>query len=161
MPVTPEAVAELFQQLQAVGRSMKALTRKQSDGISLSTLMVLSQVEGLGEVRCSGLAELLGVDTSVVSRQLAVLESAGLSARRRDPQDGRAWLAHVTDAGAQRLAEMRSQRVSQVTGALSDWSDGEARQLFSQLVRLDEALQQVLHDGVDPVVSNLGKVHAS
>ena len=146
MPVTAETVSDLFQELQSLGRSLKGLTGRQSDRLSLSTLMVLGQVESLGEVRCSALADLLGVDTSVVSRQLGVLESAGLTARRADPQDGRAWLAHVTEAGTQRLAGLRAHRVAQVTSALNDWTDEEARQLCGQLVRLDEALQQAIHD---------------
>nr|WP_269809649.1 MarR family transcriptional regulator [Kineosporia rhizophila] len=142
---------------------MKALTGRQADRISLSSLMMLSQVQSLGEVRSSGLAELLGVDTSVVSRQLAVLEAAGLTGRRQDPQDGRAWLAHVTEAGAERLAQLRTQRVALVTGALHDWSDGEVRQLCAQLVRLDEAFQHVTNES-DPTGgvahSTSGKVHA-
>ncbi|MBT0774054.1 MarR family transcriptional regulator [Kineosporia sp. J2-2] len=147
MAVTAEAVSDLFRQLQSLGRSMKSLSGRHP--LSLSTMMLLSQVESLGEVRCSGLAELLGVDNSVVSRQLSVLEAAGLTARRPDPQDGRAWLAHVTEAGTERLAEMRSARVAQVTQALSGWTDEEAQQLCAQLVRLDEALQQAIHEN-DP-----------
>ncbi|GAB6898666.1 MarR family winged helix-turn-helix transcriptional regulator [Kineosporia succinea] len=178
MPVTATAVSDLFHQLQSVGRSMKALAGKEADRLSFSNLMVLSQVESCGEVRSSGLADLLGVDHSVVSRQLAVLEAAGLTARRPDPQDGRAWLAHVTPAGSERLADMRAHRVAQVTNALGGWSDDEARQLCAQLVRLDEALQQTIqqnepasHRG-DPTanraaattgetaLSSKGKVHA-
>lgn len=168
MSVTAETVSDLFQQLQSLGRTMKALGSRQADRLSLSTLMVLSQVQSLGEVRSSGLADLLGVDTSVVSRQLAVLEAAGLTGRRRDPQDGRAWLAHVTEAGAERLAELRAQRVDQVTQALSGWSDAEVRRLCGQLVGLDEALQHVVHEGgpsggvaADRVLSGTRKVHAS
>ncbi|GLY28323.1 MarR family transcriptional regulator [Kineosporia sp. NBRC 101731] len=150
MSVTAEAVSDLFLQMQSVGRSMKALSGKEADRLSLSSLMVLSQVESLGEVRSSCLAEVLGVDNSVVSRQLAVLETVGLTARRPDPQDGRAWLAHVTEAGRQRLDDMRSHRAALVMKALDGWTDGEAQSLCAQLLRLDEALQQVIHN--DPAL---------
>lgn len=85
MPVSIESVSDLLQQLQSLGRSMKALSGKHSGPLSLSNLMLLSQVQSLGEVRSSGLADLLGVDNSVISRQLAALEAAGLTGRRRDP----------------------------------------------------------------------------
>ncbi|GAB3247017.1 MarR family winged helix-turn-helix transcriptional regulator [Kineosporia babensis] len=153
MPVTPEAVSDLFLQLQSLNRSTKTMIGRQSDRLSLSTLLLLSQVQGLGEVRGSALAELLGVDTSVVSRQLAVLEAAGLTARRPDPHDGRAWLVHITPDGAQRLQDLRSERALLVAQALDDWGDAEVRQLCAQLVRLDEAFQHAIN------ASSTGKVH--
>jgi DNA-binding MarR family transcriptional regulator len=163
MPVPAEAVSDLFDELHALARSLKAVTVRlaspRPDRLSLSTLLLLSQVDSVGEVRCSALAEQMGVDTSVVSRQLALLEAAGLTGRRADPQDGRAWLAHVTETGAERLAELRESRVALVTGAMSDWTEQEVRQLSGQLLRLDEALQQALHES-DPATRSTRKVHA-
>jgi DNA-binding MarR family transcriptional regulator len=149
MAVTADAVSDLFHQLLSVNRSLRTLSGKQADRLSLSTLMVLAQVESLGQARCSALADLLGVDNSVVSRQLAVLEAAGLTARRADPQDGRAWLAHITEAGTQRLTDLRSQQVALVTDAMSGWTEQDVRSLCGQLVRLDEALQEAVYQN-DP-----------
>ena len=49
-----------------------------------------------GDQRCSALALQVGVDVSVASRQLAVLERLGYVERRPDPRDGRASLLRLT-----------------------------------------------------------------
>ena len=69
---------------------------------------VLVPLESGGEQRLSALALQLGVDGSVASRQVAVLERSGLITRRPDPQDGRASLLGLSEAGRAVLAHTRS-----------------------------------------------------
>ena len=57
-----------------------------------------------GDQRCSDLAAQAGVDASVASRQLAVLERRGLRRAAPRPPDGRASLLRLTAAGAEALA---------------------------------------------------------
>lgn len=157
MPVATEAVSSLVQVIQSLSRSMRSIAGASTDGFSLSTLIVLGRVEDLGEVRASGLADLLGVDISVVSRQLAVLEAAGLTGRRRDPQDGRAWLAHITAEGSRQLQEVRSAKTARIGVALDDWTDEEAWLLHGQLSRLAEALQQAGQEHDPPLSTAMAR----
>jgi DNA-binding MarR family transcriptional regulator len=89
-----------------------------------------------GDQRCSALALQVGVDVSVASRQLAVLERLGYVQRRPDPQDGRASLLSLTLAGGQALAAARELRAEWALTALAGWDESEAGLLSDLLDRL-------------------------
>jgi DNA-binding MarR family transcriptional regulator len=97
---------------------------------------LLVPLERDGDQRCSALAAHAGVDVSVASRQLAVLERSGYVERRPDPQDGRASLLRLTDDGAQALSAARTLRSDWALTALAGWDEAEARQLSGLLDRL-------------------------
>src|SRR5215213_10087652 len=103
MPITPETRDRLTSsvaQLVRTGRhvSTRAATQLYGELPSFGWgLLVPLQ-------RYSALALQVGVDVSVASRQLAVLERLGYVERRPDPQDGRASLLRLTAAGADALA---------------------------------------------------------
>jgi DNA-binding MarR family transcriptional regulator len=154
MPVSRETVAELFRQIQAAGRSMKAVAgREPYGGLRLSTVIMLGYIDTRGEVRSGALADQLGLDASVISRQLGILEGLGLTARRPDPADGRAWLSHVTPAGREVLAQVRNRRLQAVERALAGWTEGDARHLVAQLSRLEADLARAAHEPPDPTVT--------
>jgi len=89
-----------------------------------------------GDQRCSALASQLGVDVSVASRQIAVLERLGYVERRPDPHDGRAHLLSLTPAGVDALAAARELRAEWSLSALADWDETDARLLTDLLDRL-------------------------
>ena len=97
---------------------------------------LLVPLERDGDQRCSALAAQAGVDVSVASRQLAVLERSGYVERRPDPQDGRASLLRLTDSGADALAAARDLRSDWALTALAGWDEDDARQLTDLLDRL-------------------------
>lgn len=101
---------------------------------------VLVPLESEGEQRLSTLALRLGVDGSVASRQVAVLERSGLITRRPDPQDGRASLLGLSDAGRAVLARTREVRSEWAVAALADWTDDEAELLGRLIERLSADL---------------------
>jgi DNA-binding MarR family transcriptional regulator len=145
VPVSRETVADLFRQIQALGRSSKVIAgREPFAGLRLAGAMLLGHVESAGEVRTSVLADHLGLDISVVSRQLSALEGLGLTTRRPDPADGRAWLNQVTPAGRDLLTELRHRRLRAVQQALADWAEDEARDLVDQLARLERDLLRTI-----------------
>ena len=67
-----------------------------------ASIAQLIRLEQDGDQRCSALAARAGVDVSVASRQLAVLERSGYVERHPDPRDGRAALLRLTAPGAAR-----------------------------------------------------------
>jgi DNA-binding MarR family transcriptional regulator len=99
--------------------------------------MVLSRLEELGPVRLSTLAQVLSLDISTVSRQVPVLERHGWVVRQRDPEDQRAQLFELTDAGREVLTEVRRSRVEVLGRLLPDWTEKELAAFAAQLHRFN------------------------
>jgi DNA-binding MarR family transcriptional regulator len=140
MPITPETVDRLttsISQLLRTGRHVSARAAGQLYGeLPPFGWGLLVPLERDGDQRCSALAGQAGVDVSVASRQLAVLERLGFVERRPDPQDGRASLLRLTDAGAEALHGARGLRSDWALTALADWDEADARRLSGLLDRL-------------------------
>src|SRR6476661_279457 len=140
MPITPETVDRLttsVSQLLRTGRHVSVRAAGHLYGeLPPFGWGLLVPLERDGDQRCSALAGQVGVDVSVASRQLAVLERLGYVERRPDPQDGRAALLRLTDAGADALAAARALRSDWALTALAGWDEAEARQLSRLLDRL-------------------------
>jgi DNA-binding MarR family transcriptional regulator len=140
MPITSETVDRLttsVSQLLRTGRHVSARAAGHLYGeLPPFGWGLLIPLERDGDQRCSALAGRAGVDVSVASRQLAVLERLGYVERRPDPLDGRASLLRLTDAGADALAAARALRADWALTALSGWDEAEARQLSALLDRL-------------------------
>jgi DNA-binding MarR family transcriptional regulator len=140
MPITPETRDRLTSsvaQLVRTGRhvSARAATQLYGDLPSFGWAMLVP-LERDGEQRCSALAQQLGVDVSVASRQIAVLERLGYVERRPDPQDGRASLLGLTGAGGDALTAARALRADWSLAALAGWDEADARLLSDLLDRL-------------------------
>ncbi len=140
MPITPETrdrLTSTLAQLVRTGRhvSVRAATQLYGDLPSFGWAMLVP-LQRDGDQRCSALAHQLGVDVSVASRQIAVLERLGFVRRRPDPQDGRASLISLTPAGADALASARDLRAEWSLTALAGWDEADARQLTDLLDRL-------------------------
>jgi DNA-binding MarR family transcriptional regulator len=140
MPITPEtrdrltsSVAHLVRTARHV--SARAATQLYGELPSFGWAMLVP-LERDGDQRCSALALQVGVDVSVASRQLAVLERLGYVERRPDPQDGRASLLRLTPAGAEALAAARALRAEWALTALAGWDESEACLLSEMLDRL-------------------------
>jgi DNA-binding MarR family transcriptional regulator len=99
--------------------------------------MVLSRLEDLGPVRLSTLAQVLCLDISTVSRQVPVLERQGWVARERDPEDQRAQLLDLTEAGREVLTEVRRSRVEVLSRLLPDWTEEQLDAFAAQLHRFN------------------------
>src|SRR3712207_9297169 len=81
-------------------------------GVDRAAFMLLGQIVQDGPGRLSALAGQLCVDPSVVSRQVAALEAAGLVTRTADPADRRASLIAATGARADLFAPQRGEFVA-------------------------------------------------
>jgi DNA-binding MarR family transcriptional regulator len=72
-----------------------------------SGFRTLQELVSGGPMGAGELAESLGFDKSVLSRQLRQLESLGLVSRGKDPSDRRAVIIRPTDDAVARMEEIR------------------------------------------------------
>jgi len=140
MPISPDTRDRLtasVAQLVRTGRHISTRAAAQLYGeLPSFGWALLLPLERDGAQRCSALAAQAGIDVSVASRQIAVLERAGHVERRPDPEDGRASLLSLTPAGAEAMAATRALRSDWALGALAGWDEDDARTLSDLLDRL-------------------------
>lgn len=145
--VADSAVDELGDAVVALVRIWRSLGRRAPEG-SQSTLAVveLARLLGEGEHRLSEIAELRGVDQSVISRQIGELEHRGLVCRRPDPSDRRACLVRLTATGHDVLDRARALRQEWLRGALARSPVGDVQTTARLVAALAEELQSKAHE---------------
>ncbi|MFF0149614.1 DNA-binding MarR family transcriptional regulator [Amycolatopsis sulphurea] len=113
-------------------------------GLHPAAGMLLSDLAKHGEARPSELAKRRLVDLSVISRQLAQLQTAGLIDRRPAPEDGRASLISVSAKGEAELARWRARYLEFFQTALGGWDEGRLADLTERLADLNADLRATL-----------------
>lgn len=133
----------------AIGRELSTFVRrtirmqdKRGDpsGLDRAAYHLLARVALEGPGRLSTIAVDMGVDLSVVSRQVAALEAAGLLIRTPDPADRRASRIAATDAGLDLFARKRAQLATKLRTILADWTEAERIEFARLMRRFNEAL---------------------
>ncbi|WP_219413046.1 MarR family winged helix-turn-helix transcriptional regulator [Pseudonocardia nigra] len=135
-----EDVARLRIALARISRMLDRQSR--GDSLTRTQTSVLGTVARLGPVRISELAEIEGVNPTMLSRIVAKLEDAGLLRRRPDPADGRAALVEVTDAGAAEHRRLRTERTQLLTARLTAMPEAHAAELLAALPALECLAEQ-------------------
>lgn len=115
-------------------RVFKSRLAPQTTAIPPGSLGILAAiVTGRGS-HVKDLAADCALDPSTVSRAVAALVRAGLVERAADPDDGRASVLAVTDAGRGAYAEVIAQHENRLAEALRGWT-AEELETFSALLR--------------------------
>jgi DNA-binding MarR family transcriptional regulator len=91
-----------------------------------------------GPIHAGGLAELLGTDKSVISRQTRILEDLGFIERRTDPTDRRASFLEATPAAIEAVNEVRAADQAKLYRSLRQWDDHDLHRLAELLERLND-----------------------
>jgi len=153
MTLSEDASLELMRQLRVAGQLQHAWIsqswQSEEDGLHPAAAMLLSDLLQHGESRPSELAKRKMVDISVVSRQIAQLAAAGLIDRRPAPEDGRAALVRVSEAGEALMKRWRNQHIEFIRGALHDWTDEDVKALTSRLELMNEGLRAAVRPAGD------------
>jgi MarR family transcriptional regulator, transcriptional regulator for hemolysin len=124
-----------------VTRTAKVLSRAfdvelAAAGGSLPTWLVLVSLVGQAHGTQRDLAEAVGIEGATLTHHLTRMESAGLVARRRDPENRRAQQVELTPAG-QKTFRSLLHRVSAYDAQLrAGFTDDELAQLRGFLDRL-------------------------
>lgn len=135
------ATEQLIRQLYALGNVRRALSRIAAEQLTTPGFGPLVTLHRSGPMRVSELAARLHVDLSVASRQVAALQAAQLVERSPDPDDRRAHLLHVTEAGRAALADVHHHLTAALADALTDWSDEDLLAAARSLQRLNESFE--------------------
>jgi DNA-binding MarR family transcriptional regulator len=114
--VDPEVGDRLRTVVGKISRRLNALAR--GSGLTPSQLSVLGVVARRGPIRLSELAEVEGLNPTMLSRVVAALDEAGLVRRRPDPEDRRAGLLEVTATGRRTHERLRAERGRVLTAGL-------------------------------------------
>ena len=121
-------------------RDLRARTNQTR--VRWETLFAIERAEG--PTRASEVARRMGVQWPAMVRNLEGLEADALIARRPDPDDSRARLIELTDAGRQVIEEVRATLDPARSQLLSHMSDEELRQVITLVGRIRERLDQGL-----------------
>ena len=136
-----EDVARLRTALARISRFLDRQSR--GDGLTRSQASALATAVRLGPVRLTELAEVEGVNPTMLSRIVGKLEDDGLLGRRPDPDDRRAARVEVTAAGAALHRRLRAERTQLLTDRLAALPDTRAAELLAAIPAL-EALAEHL-----------------
>ena len=122
----------------ALGRISRFLDRStRGDRLTRTQASVLATVMRLGPIRLSELAEIEGINPTMLSRIVAKLEESGLFRRHPDPADGRVVLVEVTDAGRTEQLRLRAERSELLSARLAALPPERAEELLTALPALE------------------------
>jgi DNA-binding MarR family transcriptional regulator len=144
---TDSAVDALGDAVVALVRTWRSVGRRMADGThgagvqSTFSALEMARLIGEGEHRLSEIAELRGVDQSVVSRQISELEQRRLVCRRPDPADRRASLVRLTPQGLELLERGIRLRQEWLRGALARTPATDVEAAARLVAALAEELQ--------------------
>jgi DNA-binding MarR family transcriptional regulator len=128
----------------ALGRISRFLDRQsRGDRLTRTQASVLASVVRLGPIRLSELADIEGVNPTMLSRIVAKLEDAGLLRRRPDPADGRAVLVEATDLGRTEQRRLRAERTELLTARLAALPSAQATELLAALPALESLADEL------------------
>ena len=125
-PMTPgrpvfdsESVSRLRRVITRLSRMLNESAS--AEGLSPSQASVLAVVGARGPIGLAELAEIEGLNPTMLSRIVGKLDARGLLRRSPHPNDQRAALVEATDAGratSERIRETRSKTVTKILDGL-------------------------------------------
>lgn len=122
----------------ALGRIARQLDRQtRGDSLTRAESSLLATLSRLGPLRISELADVEGVNPTMLSRLVGKLEEAGLLARTPDPDDRRASRIAATADGRALHQHLRAQRTELLTQHLAAMPDAAAARLIAALDALE------------------------
>ncbi|WP_308283774.1 MarR family winged helix-turn-helix transcriptional regulator [Streptomyces buecherae] len=128
---------ELSVFLRRARANLGELAREVHPDLEPAAYGLLARLGEAGQMRATDLAAYFGVGKATMSRQLRALERLGLIGRAPDPDDGRAWLVHLTEEGRARFTRVRGGLRARYAQRLEGWDRAEVAELARLLHRLN------------------------
>ncbi|MFE3293522.1 MarR family winged helix-turn-helix transcriptional regulator [Rhodococcus sp. NPDC059234] len=128
----------------ALARISRLVDRQVSGGgLTRTQLSVLGTVARLGPLGAGAVAEVEGLNPTMLSRVIGKLEADGLLSRSADPGDRRAVLVQVTAAGEELHQRLRRERTSLFTEALTRLPHTQTESLLAALPAVEALAEQM------------------
>jgi DNA-binding MarR family transcriptional regulator len=139
------AAADTATRLRSVvGRLARQLRSTHAGaGLTPTQISVLFSVARRGPLRVSELAEIEGLNPTMLSRVIAALAGDGLLARSADPTDRRAALVDATPAGRRMREKIHRERSAALGARLEALSPAELDLVAAALPALEALADQV------------------
>jgi DNA-binding MarR family transcriptional regulator len=132
----PDAAARLR---RVISRLARAMNRSSStEELTPTQASVLGVIVARGPVRSAVLAELEGLNPTMLSRVMGALEQKGLIVRTPASADQRGVLGQATDAGREKSARILEQRAAALVDTVSALPPETAAAVLAALPALEE-----------------------
>ena len=140
------ATKDIEQQLTVLLRRANRVHLSTQHGdlaLERSAYAIMCQLADEGPQRLGVLAGTFGLDASTITRQVQVLEAAGLAEREKDRLDGRAYLLHLTLDGREVLTQARDHRRGRLERALADWPEADLVEFGRLLKEFNASIERL------------------
>jgi DNA-binding MarR family transcriptional regulator len=131
------------------------------EGLTPSQASALGLIHHRGPLSLSELAAIEGLNPTMVSRIVGRLDELGLISRRQNPQDLRAALVEITDAGQRASERIRGERSKVLLACFEQLSQSEQDAVVTALPALEALAQQLINSsggtGTGATASSEGK----
>jgi len=147
-----EVVERLIVGMVRFGRAVRSRSGDWGHAVpdlTRADIVTLGAIERGGSTRPGQIAATLGVDPSVVSRQLATLHRLDLIERTVDPLDGRAELIGISTQGREQLHRARAAMCEALAARLTEWDLAA----ISRATAVVEDLSNLLDHPIEPADS--------
>jgi DNA-binding MarR family transcriptional regulator len=108
-----------------------------SEGLTPTQASVLGLIAARGPLGLAQLAELEGLNPTMLSRVIGALTSAGLIVRQPDPADLRAWQVAATPEGSRMNERIKTARAQVVSDSAANLPAEQVQALIAALPALD------------------------
>jgi DNA-binding MarR family transcriptional regulator len=127
-----------------IGRLARQLNEASTDeGLTPTQYSVLALIRSRGPLGLAELAELEGLNPTMVSRVIRVLDDAGLIRRKPDPADLRAARVEITPDGEQVHEHVREVRTRVLTDCLKRLPPATADALLAAVPALEDLAEAI------------------
>ena len=142
-PATGDALGLVETELAMLTRTLEGMSRRSTlyQELDRASYVLARTLVTAAPVSINGLAELVGLDATTVTRQVATMETAGLVRRKRHATDRRISLVELTALGRRRMDAVRTAREERIGDLVADWSEHDRAAFGRLLGRLNEAIR--------------------
>ena len=128
-----------------------------SQALSPTSALALSRLNREGPIRLTTLAAAEGIAQPSMTQLIQRLERQGLATRINDPEDGRAALVNITNAGRAVMDDRRRDRRDRLAELLMALSpEDEATLTLAMHVALP-IIRRLIHNATNPAPSQTAK----
>lgn len=129
--------------VSALFEVVAGLNRAQRGNLPANRLAILHVIATYGKARPSVLAEELQVNQSSITRHIQILQDEGAVAVRGDPEDLRACVIRLTDAGQKQLRQLTRVGLERFSTFVAGWDADEVRTFTRLLRKFEESKLEV------------------